>query len=230
MQFFKFQYFFVFVQCHLMVDLCHSSPLNRSVQKIALVQNNQQLNKDCGNALTYPEFRKLFSKYRCVSNTDIYPLFNVNHRPARSIDGGTIDMKAFQNTINDNRIMIEYLFNNTLNHTFLAEALINHANRAPSLNNWRDIVDIICLLIIVLLIMYYLFCRIGLSPCDHAIMWLFTPVINRMPNKKASNTQQQTPPNYPSTITSLSDHLKTLDKMNANAQNTHKIMFNNTAR
>ncbi len=178
MQFWKFHCIFVLFQYHFMLDVRNSLPTNRSVRNLNVIQNNEQSIQNCPSVITYTKFLEILSKYRCASNSESNHLSNMNHRQKRDINGGSIDMKALINIVNDNRIMIQYLSNHTINHTFLAEALLKHRNKAPSLTNWRDIVDIIRITIFILLIMYYLICRIGLSPCDRMIVRGFTPVIN----------------------------------------------------
>ncbi len=124
MQFFKFHCIFVLFQYHFMLHVCNSLPTNRSVRNLNVIQNNDQSIENCPSVITYTKFLEILSKYGCVSNSESNALSNINHRQRRDINGGSIDMKALINIVNDNRIMIQYLSN----HTFLSEALLNHRN------------------------------------------------------------------------------------------------------
>jgi hypothetical protein len=80
--------------------------------------------------------------------------------------------------------MIEYLFNNTINETFLADVLYNHSRMRPSLTSWRDLVDILCISLVFIILIYFFICRAGFSVCDKLIAFLFRPVLNRMEQEK----------------------------------------------
>ncbi|CAF1688632.1 unnamed protein product [Adineta ricciae] len=144
---------------------------------------------------------------------------NNEQRLRRDVVGGSIDAKALQNTINDNRIMIEYLFNNTINHTILADALLKHTNRIPTFTSWRDLVDVICIVTFIFLALYYIICRIGIQVCDKFIVWIFRPVLQRVQKAQPPEQNQHiqtTNTNSTSIITptappTISQHLKNLE-------------------
>lgn len=230
MQLLKFHCIFVFFQNHFIFHVCNSLPTNRSVRNLNVIQNNDQSIQNSPSVITYTKFLEILSKYRCASNSESNHLSNINHRQRRDINGGSIDMKALINIVNDTRIIIQYLSNHTINHTFLAEALLNHRNKAPSLTNWRDIVDIICITIFIFVIMYYLICRIGLSPCDRMIVWGFTPVINRIQRNKSTPQDQQTSLIRPSAPPTISEHLKNLNLTPFSTPFNTKTTFDNTIR
>jgi hypothetical protein len=54
----------------------------------------------------------------------------------RDVTAGSIDIHALQTTFNDHRTMIEYLINNAINATFVAEAINNH--HSPNWSNIRQ--------------------------------------------------------------------------------------------
>ena len=211
MQLLKFHFIFIFFQYDLMFNFCHSLPINRSVRDLTIKQNNEQSIQNYPNVITNTKVLGILSKSRCTSNSTSNEQLILNHRHRRDINGGSIDMKALINIVNDNRIMIQYLSNHTINNKFLAEALLNHRNKAPSLTNWRDIVDIICITLFIFIIMYYLICQIGLSPCDRLIVWGFTPVINRIERNKSTPEDHQTSPIQASAPPTISAHLKSLN-------------------
>jgi hypothetical protein len=86
--------------------------------------------------------------------------------------------------------MIEYLFNNSINETFLAKALYNHSRIRPSISSWRDLVDIFFITLFIITLIYFIICRAGFSLCDQLVAFLFRPVLNRLQQK--TKHQQQT--------------------------------------
>jgi Sec-independent protein translocase protein TatA len=144
-------------------------------------------NEGCQRSMTHSEIILLLSNKFC-------PVIKKNDRKKRDVDGGTIDIKALQTTINDHRVMIEYLFNNTINGSVLADALHNHARIGPSFTSWRDMIDLLCVGLLVIVMIYLLVCRIGLSRCDDLGEFLCRPIHNRKRLKKYDQEQQQKQP------------------------------------
>jgi len=118
-----------------MLDVCNSLPTNLLLRNLNVIQNNEQSIQNYPSVLTHTKFHEILSKYQYASNSESNQLTNMNSRERRDINGGSIDMRAFINIVKDNRMMIQYLSNHTINQTFLAEALLNLKNQAPSLTN-----------------------------------------------------------------------------------------------
>jgi hypothetical protein len=66
--------------------------------------------------------------------------------------------------------MINYLINNSINATFVAEAICDHHSRTgPTLTSWRDLVDLFFLSLVLLILIYFLLGRAGFTLCDNAL-------------------------------------------------------------
>lgn len=154
---------------------------------------------------------KLLSKNSCPSIPKLTQIDNIHHRTRRNVDSTEIDINAIQSTINDDhRIIIQYLFNNCINQSILADALYNHSRTAPSFTNWRDIVDMFCIGFLLLVFIYLLICRKGFFLCDEFIVLIFRPIFNRVQQKR--DHQQREPTNISSRPTTVLEHLQSLSK------------------
>lgn len=217
--------FLVSFHYHLLLHLCDSFPLSGTLYDFNATRNNQSSNKYCHSNITYPQILVLLSKTRCLSIQITNEIQNNNNRSKRTVDGGSIDIKALQATINDNRIMIEYLFNNTINQTLLAEALHAHARKAPSFSSWRDLVDILSIAIILIALIYFFICRIGLSPCDKIVEYLFRPILDRV-EKKRDQTHRRHPTSFVQrSPKSVSQHIQSLDQIAQATQSNAVLQF-----
>jgi hypothetical protein len=135
--------------------------------------NNQSLiNQYCQCFMTYTKIVALLSKMFCPSNEKPNVIDNNYLRITREINAGSIDITDLQTTINDHRIMIEYLFNNSINQTLLAEALYNHSLTSRSLRSWRDSVDIFCIALASTIHICLFICRTGFYVCDRLVALL----------------------------------------------------------
>jgi hypothetical protein len=196
MQTMKYYYLFVLVQYYLAIRLCDCLPSRRPIADINNNTNtHSSINQHCQRLLTYNELVTILSRNSCSSIENSNEIHHNNSRTRRNIDAGNIDIKALQTTINDNRIMIEYLFNNSINETLLGKALYNHSRIAPKLTSWRDLVDIFCIGSFSILLIYLLICRTGFSLCDQILIFLFSPILTRLQQKQQKqqvhNQQQQ---------------------------------------
>jgi hypothetical protein len=107
--------------------------------------------------------------------------------------------------------MIEYLFNNSINETFFANALYNHSRMGPSLSSWRDMVDIFCIGLVFIILIYYFICRAGFSVCNQLLGFLFRPLLNRLQQKKQQKQQQQQTSTFPTEPpNTISEHIRSL--------------------
>ncbi len=228
MQLIIYYYFLISFHYHLALHLTDSSISSNLLYDFDAIGNNQLSNEYCHNLITYTQIFVLVSTNRCPSIKIKNDISSDKNRSKRSVNGGSIDIKALQTTINNNRIMIEYLFNNTINQTILAEALYNHSRKAPPFSNWRDLVDLLCIISISIVLIYVFLCRIGLAPCDKMLEYLFRPIIRRLENKKYNQHHhlQQQRKTVSSPPTTISEHIKKLDKIAESTQQNSLFTFN----
>lgn len=139
--------------------------------------------------MTYTEIDELLGKTSCLSAAKPSNLKSESNRERRDVNAGTNDIKALQTTINDHRVMIEYLINNTINQTVLTTTVYNHSRMAPSFSSWRDLVDILLITLLSILIIYLIICRTGFSKCDKVLICLFQPVLNRLQRQQPHQHQ-----------------------------------------
>jgi hypothetical protein len=142
--------------------------------------------------MTYTEVVELLLRSSCqlidaTSETD------KNNRKKRDVAGDTTNVHALVSTINDHRTMIEYLINNTMNTTYVTQAITNHHSRTgPILSSWRDLVDLLFLGLVVIILLYVLLCRVGFATVDNALSFLFRPVATRIVQQQ--QYRPETPP------------------------------------
>ena len=110
----------------------------------------------------------------------------------RDVNNGNLDIHAIQTTINDHRTMINYLVNNSINATYVSDAISTyHSKTGPIFTSWRDLVDLFFITLFLGFIIYYIMCRAGFAPCDKLLQCLFKPVVQRVQQQQQ---QQQTEP------------------------------------
>jgi hypothetical protein len=88
---------------------------------------------------------------------------------------GNVDIKAIQATISDhrtmiedNRIMIYNMLNNSINNTSVQQAISNqYSTAAPIWNSWRDIALIFMTFVAIVQIIYCYVCTIIASIIDY---------------------------------------------------------------
>ena len=94
---------------------------------------------------------------------------------------GTVDIHALQTTVNDHHTLINYIINNSLNTSFLTEAVNRqNAQRPPMLTEWRDCVDMACIAFIVGALVYLLICRTGCTSCGAIMAFFLRPVATHL--------------------------------------------------
>jgi len=146
--------------------------------------------------MTYSQFVAIQAKMSCLSiekNSKIDTKNNSNRR-SREVTQGNIDVHALQTTIHNQQTMINYLFNNSINATNLADAIDNyHSHPGPILTSWRDLFDLFLLCLVLIIFIYFLLCRAGFAPCHHAISFIFKPVIDRLQQQQQLRQQHLTP-------------------------------------
>ncbi|UJR19918.1 hypothetical protein I4U23_023050 [Adineta vaga] len=168
----------------------------------------------CSRTMTLQEIIIILKQTPCAS------IFRniTQHRQKPSSDAGNLDIHALQTTINDHHKIINYLINNSISATFVADAIKSHHTKTgPVLSSWRDIIDLFTITLVCGLFVYYCICRIGFGLCDKFVSCFSQPIINRVqrqqqaapPNRKSFDKQQQRQPKPPlqSSLTSSEGYI-----------------------
>ncbi len=153
--------------------------------------NQSSINQCCPRFITYNQVAALLARSTCPSIEKSNKIDNINDRTRRQIDSGNLDIKAIQTTVNDNRNMIQYLFNNTINQTILIDELYKHTRTPPSLTSWRDWVDILSIGLFLIMVIYVFACRAGFSLCDRIFIFFFRPILNRIQQQQLYQSSEQ---------------------------------------
>jgi len=173
----------------------HLSNCSQSHGQLLDVHNNTNNQSStiqfCPSFITHNQVAALLAKNTCPSLTNSKKINNINDRKRRQIDSGNLDIKAIQTTVNDNRNMIQYLFNNTINQTILIDELYKHTRTPPSLTSWRDWVDILSVGLFLIMVIYVFACRAGFSLCDRLFIFFFRPILNRIQQQQLHQSSEQ---------------------------------------
>ncbi|CAF1132922.1 unnamed protein product [Adineta steineri] len=167
-----------------------------STYEIPLAHNQQYLYK---RAITYEEAQQLLKKPFPWDEK----IKNENHRINQChVNAGTTDIHALQTIINDQCTMISNLINNSVNATFVANAIYNyHSKTGPILTSWRDLIDLFFITFFVSYLVYYRICSIGFHPCDKIMAFCCKPVILRIQNQQQQQKEQE-----PTTTTIINEN------------------------
>jgi len=194
-------YFLVLLHHILLYHLCICLPSHYLLLHPNNHNNNNNetpTNQYCQQNMTYGQIVALLSKTRCSSIKEKTPVDinnnnnNNNNRHKRDVNAGTNDIRALQTTVNDHRSMIEYLINNSINATFVSEAINHyHNSTAPTLTSWRDLVDLLFIALVLLALLYFLIFRAGFSKCDKALVYIFLDPFTIDSNVKTNINVQQ---------------------------------------
>ncbi|CAF1521412.1 unnamed protein product [Adineta ricciae] len=203
----------------LATNFCCSLPTPpKSNEHLHNTNHTFEDNKSCAESVTYTQVLKLIREASCSQHHENITIIPKTKYQKRELTANN-DIKALQTTINDHRVMIEYLFNNSINESTLTKTFQDHSPRPPTFSSWRDIIDMICIIIIIGALIHFLICIHGNPLCDRIISCLFRPILRRtqiqnkpihqrispLPNHNASKTA---PP-----ITTVSEHLRSLSKI-----------------
>ena len=178
-------YLIIWLHYYLLLSTCnclqsHALSVDFDNNTSTNTNNRSVTNEPCHRTLRYPEIVQLLSRSTCLQIAKKTEGDN-NNRTKRYVTAGNIDVHALQTTINNQQTMINYLFNNSINTTNVADAIDKHHSRTgPTLKSWRDLVDLLFLGLVLIIFIYLLLCRAGFSLCDSAIVFLFRPVIARL--------------------------------------------------
>ncbi|CAF1440438.1 unnamed protein product [Adineta ricciae] len=143
--------------------------------------NTNQIDLCQQRFMTLKEVMELLKQQPCFITE---PQHLTNGIQRRDVNNGNFDVHAIQTTINDHRVMINYLINNSINATFVDDAISTyHSKTGPILTSWRDLVDLVFVCLLIGFLMYFLICRAGFAPCDKVLQCLFKPVVQRVQQK-----------------------------------------------
>ncbi len=191
----NYYYFFVILHYYLGVHLSNCLQSHGLLFDFHSNTNNQSsINQNCRSFITYNQVAALLARNTCPAFQNSNKINNNNDRTRRQIDSGNLDIKAIQTTVNDHRNMIQYLFNNSINQTILMQELYKHSRTPPSVTSWRDWIDIFCISLFLIMLIYVFACHAGFSVCDRLFIFLFRPVLNRLKqqqSEKQEHLQQQ---------------------------------------
>jgi hypothetical protein len=177
----NYHYFFLILHYYVGVHLSNSSQLHAQLFDFQNNTNNQSsIIRSCPSFITYNQVVALLAINTCPSFEKSNKINDINHRKRRQIDSRNLDIKAIQTTINDNRNMIQYLFNNSINQTILIEELNKHSCTQLSLTSWRDWVDIISMGLFLIILIYVFAWLVGFSLCHQLFIFFFRPIFNRI--------------------------------------------------
>ncbi|CAF3329348.1 unnamed protein product [Rotaria socialis] len=151
---------------------------------------NNEINQCQQRQMTYEQIKAILEQHPCIGFENESEN-NSNRRMKRWGDTSN-KINAIHGTINEHRTMINYLINNTVNATFVTDAIgDHHSNTRPQFTSWRDIVDLICITIFIGYILYFLICRTGLGPCNHCLSFLSKHMVPRVQQQKQQEQQLQ---------------------------------------
>jgi len=140
-----------------------------------------QTSSTCRDTVSLQQIIQFLKEQPCVKIIEQ----NGHQIVKRNTDAGNMDIHALQTTINDHRTMINYLINNSINASFVSDAILDHHSKTgPIFSSWRDIFNVFTILLLFGFVIYYCICRTGFKPCDKIIAFFCQPIITR-------TTQQQ---------------------------------------
>lgn len=154
------------------------------IQTLTLTPNTTS---SCRSQITWMEMNEILKLHPCVllqrELSSVHRQRREHRRP--EIDGGQIDIKALQTTINDHRTMINYLVNNSINATYISTAFKDHhIETGPLWKSWRDILIILESVLLIGILIYLSITSKRSSICDPLIATLFRSSIHRINEKK----------------------------------------------
>lgn len=132
------------------------------------------------NTETLEHLIQFLQQQPCVQIVEMMNTKNHSKMKRNTDASGNIDVYALQTTINDHRTMINYLINNSINATYVNNAIDDHHSKTgPIFTSWRDLVDLLMLSCFLFGFIYYCICRTGISPCDKTISFCCRPIMAR---------------------------------------------------
>lgn len=179
----------------LLFNICHVSMqwnTNDTTTEQNLVQINTTIpdTNTCppSSRMTYEQMRLLLQQHPCV----IFDDNNENSRRRVRRWGDSNKINAIHATINDHRNMINLLVNNSINATFVTDAIRDHhTGTPPVLTSWRDLFHIFFATVFIVYVIYYLIFRAGFAPCNRCLSFISKRCIPRTDQEKQMRQQIQ---------------------------------------
>ena len=172
-----------FIMNMLLFIVCVGSMI---VASTAISSANVNDTLHCSRALNLMEITQLLKTLPCV-------LIEIEPRERRqrsatdaaAVSASNIDVKALQATINDHRTMINYLVNNSINATYVTDAVKDHhIETGPIFRSWRDTLLILLCMAVLGNFIYTSMCGSRANVCDSLLGMLFRSNITRIIEKK----------------------------------------------
>lgn len=122
---------------------------------------------------TLKEVREILDKEPCILFENYN--FNQNNRRQKRFLGGNDDTRNHINAINakiaQHHDMINVLTNSSINTTIMFNAIRDHhVFTMPNLYSWRDLSHLLVLTILLITILYFLFCQSQIKPCQKLLL------------------------------------------------------------
>lgn len=150
-----------------------------------------------GHTATLKHFIQLLQQQPCVQIIEETIIKNRSIRKRNTDASGNIDVYALQTTINDHRTMINYLINNSINATYVNNAILDHYSKTgPIFSSWRDLIDIFTVMFLVSYLIYSCMCRAGgtTTSCDKMISFCCQPCMARMAQNQTATKDKESKP------------------------------------
>ncbi|CAF1444054.1 unnamed protein product [Rotaria sordida] len=145
----------------------------------------------CEHQITLQRIKSLLKQYSCVNikkESDY-------HRMIPNIYAFSVDMKVLQTIITDHRTLISYLINylhnNSVNATFVADAIRNHHSKTgPILTSWRDLIHLFFMSIFIGYLIHLWMYHVGFRPCNRCLSFLSKFLFVRFYKRQEFEQQQ----------------------------------------
>ncbi|CAF2856223.1 unnamed protein product [Rotaria sp. Silwood2] len=163
-------YFFVMMLCTKTLSnaLVMSENKENNLVEYNVTENQTNL---CENHMTFDEMKKFLKEHSCLFME--IECNSIGRRYKRWGESTNNKINAIHATIHEQRNMINFLFNNSINTTILTNTISDHhSKKGPQLTSRRDIIDLILVALVVLYIIYLIIFRAGCSPCNNFLLYL----------------------------------------------------------
>ena len=169
------------IRCNLLCIIAMGRGLidagpSHSIQE-SKIKHLERHSSQCHRPINQSQVLELLQQQPCARNSKQPSRFS--KRDVHT--SGTIDIHALQTTVNDHHTLINNIVNNSLNTSFLADAVNRHnAQRPPVFSEWRDCVDMACIALFIGGLVYLLICRTGCMSCSTIMAYFLRPVATHL--------------------------------------------------
>jgi hypothetical protein len=133
-------------------------------------------------SLTLDEIREILFQHPCISSVQRQKR---QQRKPSSEDHTENRINAIHGTINEHRSIINYLINNSVNTTFVQEAITSYyTSKMPNLSSWRDLSHILILTIFIGVSLYFLISRCTIEPIYRCLLCLSKRLVPHIQQKE----------------------------------------------